>query len=115
VEGIGRLARQGNKHAFDALFDFLSIPSLSIRRAAVQAILARGQRLRKKVAERLPPEQRYLLNIKPKKVSQVPQIDHPERNLRRRQPLDSSKPTPPVLPEDAPRRSAPSPDTKQGE
>ena len=54
VEGIGRLAGKGNKQALQALIDFLSIQSLSIRRAAVHAILSRSQRLRKRVADHLP-------------------------------------------------------------
>lgn len=97
VEGIGQLAAAGRKEAFDALLSFLAIPSLSIRRATVQAMLATpsGRRLRKRAAESLPKDQRFLLDLSQPKVEEVPQIRNPERNLsdagrraRKEEPLD---------------------------
>lgn len=83
IEGIGQLAATGNKEALDALFSFLAIPSLSLRRAAVQAILStpNGRRLRKRVAETLPKDQRFLLDLLRPDVREVPQIRSPERKL----------------------------------
>lgn len=83
VEGIGHLAAAGRKEALDALLTFLATPSLSVRRAAVQAILTTpsGRRLRKRVAESLPKDQRFLLDLRRPDVREVPQIRNPERNL----------------------------------
>lgn len=61
IEGVGRLAVQGNEAALPALFEFLSIASISVRRASVQAILAVNPKLRKKAAEALPADHRFLL------------------------------------------------------
>jgi hypothetical protein len=87
----------GNERALESLFDFLSVASLSVRRATVQAILATDENLRDRVADYLPPEQRFLLDIKPQLVTDVPQVERPERYLRDEQP--QSKPLPPGLAE----------------
>ena len=42
VDGVRDLVEQGSREAREALFEFLSVPSLSVRRAAVQAILRVG-------------------------------------------------------------------------
>ena len=97
VEGVGRLAAMGNERALQSLFDFLSLASISIRRASVQAILAVDEQLRDRIAEYLPPEQRFLLDIKPQVVTDVPQVQSPERHLRDQEP--QSKPSPPGLAE----------------
>ena len=83
IDGVGHLAAAGRKEALEALLSFLAIPSLSIRRAAVQAILGTpgGGRLRKRVAESLPREQRFLLDLRRPEVRDVPQIRNPEKNL----------------------------------
>jgi hypothetical protein len=83
VEGVGHIAAAGRKEALDALLSFLAIPSLSIRRAAVQSILStpRGRRLRRRVADSLPRDQRFLLDLRRPDVRAVPQIRNPERNL----------------------------------
>jgi hypothetical protein len=78
VEGVGRLAAMGNERALDSLFEFLSVASPSIRRATVQAILAVDENLRDRVADYLPPEQRFLLDIKPLSVTDVPQVERPQ-------------------------------------
>jgi HEAT repeat protein len=83
VEGVGHLAASGRKEALDALLSFLAIPSLSIRRAAVQAILGTpgGRRLRRRIAESLPRDERFLLDLRRPDVREVPQIRNPEKNL----------------------------------
>ncbi len=83
VEAVGFLARKRRGKALDALFEFLAISSISIRRAAVQSLLAVDKRLRNRIAECLPKDARYLLDIVPKKVRDVPQIKNPKRHLRK--------------------------------
>lgn len=84
VEGVERLVRAGDSNALDALFEFLGQPSLSIRRAAVQAILAtpQGPQLRERIAALLPPDQQFLLDLKGLKVDELPQIDEAQRAVR---------------------------------
>jgi hypothetical protein len=85
VEGVGELAReQQNRDAAEALWEFLKQPSLSIRRAAVQSLYrsaGSSKRTRDRIAALLPEEQRFLLDLKPVDVSDVPQIARPQRHL----------------------------------
>jgi len=87
VDGIRSLAELGNKEALKSLFEFLSIPSLSIRRASIQGILANrnDDTTRKKVLELLPKDQQFLVSLKPMKVQDFQQIDDPEKYLKSRQ------------------------------
>lgn len=82
VEGIGYLAKQRGE-ATDALFECLKQPSLSVRRAAVQSLLktGRGKSLRTRIANALPEDQRFLLNLKSIDVREAPQVKQPERHL----------------------------------
>jgi hypothetical protein len=100
VEGVGRLAAGGNRKALDALFKFLAVPSLSIRRASVQAILRKDRRLGKRISEHLPVDQRYLLKVVPQKVTAVPQVPNPKRHLRRTEGRLLRKPAPPAFADD---------------
>lgn len=83
VEGIEYLAVNGDQTAIDSLLEFLSLPSLSIRRAAIQGILATkdGQQLRGQMAERLPRDQQFLLDIKRVTVRDVPQVRDPDEGI----------------------------------
>lgn len=83
VEGVEHLAVAGNNDALEALFEFLQQPSLSIRRASVQAILAtrEGQSLQSRMAALLPQDQQFLLNIRRVDVREVPQINDPQKYL----------------------------------
>jgi hypothetical protein len=108
VEGIEYLAKKGNSKANSALLEFLKIPSLSIRRAAVQAILATTAKkdIRKRLVALLPKEQHYLLDIKRIDVRKAPQIEEPERHLTEAARKRVTKPPPRILEktkEDAPR------------
>lgn len=87
VDGIRSLAELGNKEALKSLFEFLSIPSLSIRRASIQGILANrnDDTTRKKILELLPKDQQFLVSLKPMKVQDFQQIDDPEKYLKSRQ------------------------------
>jgi hypothetical protein len=99
VDGLGRLAVAGNAKALDALFAFLAIPSLSIRRASILAILRKDRRLRGRVSEHLPVDQRYLLDVTPRRVTDVPQVD-PRRHLKQPERRLVRKPAPPSDAED---------------
>ncbi len=94
VEAVGFLARKRLKKAINALFEFLTIPSISIRRAAVQSLLAVDKRLRNKIEECLPKDARYLLDVVPKKVHEVLQIKNPRRHLKAQ---IAKKPDPPQI------------------
>jgi hypothetical protein len=98
IEGVGYLAARGNSRALDVLFEALDISSISIRRASIQAILAAEPDLRGRVAERVPSEFHYLLNIRPAYVTDVPQVKNPEKHLRDKRDLQK-KPEPPKIPE----------------
>lgn len=95
IEGVGRLAERGNKRALEALLEFLNIPSISIRRASIQAILSAEPAYRDKLAERIPSDFHYLLDVRPVPVTKVPQVKNPRKHLRDQKPL--GKPLPPKL------------------
>jgi hypothetical protein len=105
VEGVGALAKEG-AGASDALLEFLSVDSLSVRRAAVQSLLAtpRGRRLRKRIESALPESQRFLLDLEAIDVREAPQVKRPQRHLSeagRRARVEPS----PRLPGDEPHES----------
>lgn len=95
IEGIGRVARRGNKLALAALLEFLDISSISVRRASIQAILAADPAYRHRIAQRLPPAFHYLLDVRPAKVTEVPQVKDPKKHLKDKKPL--KQPVPPKL------------------
>jgi hypothetical protein len=106
LEGIGYLAARGNSRALEALFEALDISSISIRRASIQAILSTDPALRERIAERIPAEFRFLLDIEPARVADVPQVKNPEKHLReQREP--QKKPVPPRILEQQSRKSSP--------
>jgi hypothetical protein len=73
IKGVGYLAARGNQHAVDALFEALQIPSLSVCRAAVQALLAANPNLRARIGHCLPRDLHFLLDLKTSHVSEVPE------------------------------------------
>ena len=83
VDGVAELAARGDEQAEEMLFEFLDVPSISIRRAAVQGLLRspRGEELRDRIAEYLPRDQRFLLELKATRVEDVEQISDPRRYL----------------------------------
>jgi hypothetical protein len=107
VEGVEHLAVSGGSAALEVLFEFLEQPSLSVRRAAVQAIFATetGQSLRRRVANLLPEDQLFLLDVKRVDVREVSQIDDPQRHLVEAARRARTTPAP-RLPDDAPGRGA---------
>ena len=96
IEGIGLLAERGNQRALEALFEFLDIDSLSVRRASIQAILAVDPDARDRIAERLPSQFHYLLDIRRAPVEQVPQIKNAEEHRAKKE-TAGRKPPPPEL------------------
>ncbi|MCH8297886.1 MAG: hypothetical protein IH873_07445 [Chloroflexi bacterium] len=102
VEGIGALAMRGNARATESLFEFLSIDSISIRRASVQTLLAVDKGMRDRIAEYLTPDSRYLLDVRPLAVTDVPQVDDPRKHLRESQPREKHTPPDPLQGMDGP-------------
>jgi hypothetical protein len=83
VEGVGLLAARDNRAALDALFEFLEVDSLSVRRAAVRSLLSspRARRQRNRIMNALPENQRFLLDLQPLDVGDAPQVKRPQRHL----------------------------------
>jgi hypothetical protein len=102
IDGVGRLAARGNKRALEYLQEFVDVPSVSVRRAAVQEILKAAPRSRSQLEKRLPPEHRFLLDVKQVHVSNAPQIKDPSVHLR--DPKARPKDPAPVLPDNRSRR-----------
>lgn len=109
VEGVENLLKKkGNEEIVELLFEFLKQPSLSIRRATVQAILTvdEGKKKRKLIAGMLPEDQHFLLDIKRTKVEDVPQIKEPQRHLKESARQREEKESAPRIP-DEPEGDAP--------
>ena len=104
VDGVERLARRGNERALDALLEFLDVPSVSVRRASVQAILAVAPDDRERVLERLPRDFHYLLDVRQAQVTEVPQVKDPRKHLRDKKP--GRTPAPPAVAPDGPGKPA---------
>jgi hypothetical protein len=83
IDGIRYLAEQGNEEALKKLYEFIKLPSISMRRASIQAIFSvrKDKETRDRLAALLPSEQQFLLDIKPTDVRNVPQIKNPEAHL----------------------------------
>lgn len=113
VEGIGYLA-EDRSDAVEALFECLKQPSLSIRRAAVQSLLktSRAKSMRARIANALPEDQRFLLDLETPDVRNVPQVKRPERHLSEAGRRAGAAPAP-GLPDDEPRaEQSPSPGSR---
>ena len=101
VDGVGRLAASGDKRALEMLHEFLAVPSISVRRASVQAILAVKPKAKKQLARLLPEEHRFLVDVKRRAVTEVRQVKDPRDHLR--DPKASPKDAAPDLPDQGPR------------
>jgi len=101
VDGIGTLAKE-NPEALKMLFEFLAIPSFSIKRAAVQAILAvhKDQKTVAEIAQILPKDMRFLLDLKPKDVREVPQITEPQKYLEKVETEGKRRSAPMLIPDE---------------
>jgi hypothetical protein len=114
VEGIGYLAR-GRADPTEMLFEALRQPSLSIRRAAVQSLLAtaRGRRLRARIARALPEEHQFLVDLKAVSVRDVPQIRNPAHHLSEAGRRGGIAPAPSLPGDEANTTAAPPPRRKE--
>jgi hypothetical protein len=113
IEGIGHLAKEGNKDALEVLFRVLREPSFSLRRASAQAILGvrKSARLIERIKASLAPEQHFILELKRPKVTEVPQISHPRKFLSEEARQRTSV-KPPMSPADVAKRGVEQPPTK---
>jgi hypothetical protein len=84
VEGVQYLAEQGDQDALQALVSFVRLPSFSIRRAAVEGVLAtrEGEQYRDRLVDLLPQDQRFILDLKRVDVREFHQIQSPQSTLR---------------------------------
>jgi hypothetical protein len=95
VDGISAIARTGARQAVEMLISFLSIPSFSIRRAAVMGVLAApgGARHRRRMQGLIPADQHFIFNMKKVHVRDAVQVKDPRRHLApHAQEFDSPKP-----------------------
>jgi len=116
VDAVSALAAEGNEQAADLLFQFLDLPSFSIRRAAVQGLLKspRGAGFRDRIEESLPSDQRFLLDLKPTSVEEMQQIRRPQALLSERG-RQSETPPPPSVEERVEPEDRNGPEAEQGE
>ncbi len=100
IDGLESLVNAGESEVVDILFTALEQPSLSMRRAAVQALLASpdGEQWRDRISESLPPRQHFLLDIRRVGISDVPHVRDPRVHLVEGAGEESEPP--PLLPED---------------
>jgi len=98
VEGVEYLSEMGIEEAKKTLFEFLQLPSISIRRASIQAILAtvHDDSKLKEMKSLNPREQQFLLSIKRVDVKDVPQIKEPQKDLKE-EARDAIKKEPPKI------------------
>jgi hypothetical protein len=82
-EGIGHLAKGGDPGALEALFRFVEMHSISIQRAAVQAILLTNPdpSIVERLKRELPARQHFLFSLETPKVEEVQQVTDPTRHL----------------------------------
>ncbi len=66
IEGIKYLAQEGDEDALNVLFECLNQPSISIRRASIQAILSvrKDESSLQRIKDILPESQQFLLNLR---------------------------------------------------
>jgi hypothetical protein len=102
VDGVRTLAEKENSDALKILFEFLTIPSLSVKRAAVQAIISvrKDQKTLNEIAEILPKDMRFLLDLKPKDVREVPQITDPQKYLEKVETEGKRRAAPKLIPDE---------------
>ena len=109
IEALGHLAANGNSDAVEALLRFLKQPSISIRRASVEAL--RSTKHYKKLVERvraeLPPDLHFLLKLEHPRVHEVKQVSDPKRFLSSEASMAPRDPAPPLRSPSSKRREPP--------
>ena len=74
IEGITRLAVEGDREALELLLRFAQHETFSVRRAAIQGYVeAAGPNARDELRDRLAEEDRFILDIRRADVQDVPQ------------------------------------------
>jgi HEAT repeat protein len=108
IDAIGYLASKGNERAIDALLRVLKQPSISMRRAAVQALRGTKQfrKLKRQIRAELPPDQHFLLTLSTPEVEHVPQVSSPRKFLSEQARSTKTEPAP-GLPGSGPQSSKP--------
>lgn len=95
IEGIVRLAVEGNEGALGALRKPMQSEFLSIRRAAIQGFLeAAGEDARERLRSELPERDHFLIDLRREDVRSVPQAQ-PEPAKRK---ADDPVPSPRLMP-----------------
>jgi hypothetical protein len=84
IEGIKYLAQEGDEDALNVLFECLNQPSISVRRASIQAILSvrKDESSLQRIKDILPGSQQFLLNLRQASLKDVAQISNPQKHLR---------------------------------
>lgn len=114
IEGLGHLAAQGHNSAIDSLFRVVREPSISLRRAGVQAILGirKSAAMIERLRASLPPEQHFLLELKRPAVTEVPQVPKPQQYLSE-EARERVSLTPPILPGQSQKQAPSRPPSRQ--
>lgn len=113
VDGVRAIAEKDSK-ALRTLFEFLEVPSFSIKRAAVQAILAvsKDPKTVQELKEMLPKDMRFLIDLKQIDVREVPQIKDPQKYLEKVETEGKRRPIPKLIPDEKQGKESRSPNTK---
>ena len=95
VDAIARYASAGLQKAINLLLRCAESPAFSIRRAAVNGLVAspEGQRLRPRLEALIPKEQHFIFNLKQVSVRDAIQVKDPTRHLSKNyEPFNGQKP-----------------------
>ena len=95
VEGVARLARRGNRSALATLEKQLHHATFSVRRAAVQGLLAAGgPDAADKIRAALDPKEHFLLEVKVRDPREIMRSLHPTLPAVSGQPTETPMPGP---------------------
>ena len=97
VDGIVQRAQDGDEGAAEVLMRCVESPSFSVRRAAVSGLMSTpyGDERRSDIEERVPSDQRFILELKQIPVSEAIQVEDPTRHLAERY-REPSEPKPAI-------------------
>jgi hypothetical protein len=84
VDGIARRAQEGDEDAADLLMKCVESPSFSVRRAAVAGLMSTpyGDERRGEIEALVPPDQRFIFELRNVSVTEAEQVRDPTRHLR---------------------------------
>jgi HEAT repeat protein len=101
IEGLTRLAAQGDREALELLRKHMGHENFSVRRAAIQGYLeAAGEGARDELRRVLPERDQFILNIRRAQVQDVPQpsvVERPSEEVDQAPPAEM--PLPPKIEE----------------